>query len=101
MQKQQSRMNPDLDEINEKLRRDVLRALEPYGARQVAELSEMAEMERTKWLFWNLHERLEEIRKLEPTLIGQIMSTQLTVCDGQSMWSEKCKLEKRLELNCK
>ncbi|MDO8300291.1 hypothetical protein [Lacisediminimonas sp.] len=97
----QSRPGPDLEEINEKLRKDVLRALEPYGARPVAELSDMAGTERTKWLFWNLHERLDEIRKMEPTLIGQVMTTQLTVCDGQSMWSEKCKLEKRLELSCK
>ena len=97
----QSRSSPDLEEINEKLRKDVLRALEGYGARPVAELSEMTDNERTKWLFWNLHERLDEIRKMEPTLIGQVMTTQLTVCDGQSMWSEKCKLEKRLELSCK
>lgn len=102
MQKEhQSRISPELEEINEKLRKDVLRGLEQYGARPVAELSAMAEHDRTKWLFWNLHERFDEIRKLEPTLIGQVTSTQLTVCDGQSMWSEACKLDKRLELNCK
>ncbi|MDB5797373.1 MAG: hypothetical protein JWP36_1275 [Paucimonas sp.] len=96
-----TRSSPDLEEINEKLRKDVLRQLEPHGARPVAELAEMTESERTKWLFWNLHERLDDIRMLEPTLIGQVMTTQLTVCDGQSMWNDNCKLEKRLELNCK
>lgn len=102
MQKEyQSRKRPDLEEINEKLRRDVLRALEPHGDRPVADLSDMGETERTKWLFWNLHERLDEIRKMEPMLLAQVLSTQLTVCDGQSMWTDKCKLEKRLELNCK
>ncbi|WP_151445510.1 hypothetical protein [Lacisediminimonas profundi] len=102
MQKENhSRSSPELEEINEKLRKDVLRGLEPYGARPEADLADMAPGERTKWLFWNLHEQLDEIRQMEPTLIGQVMGTQLTVCDGQSMWSDKCKLEKRLELNCK
>lgn len=102
MQKEHTaRLSPDLEEINEKLRKDVLRSLEAHGARPVSDLADMAESERAKWLFWNLHERLEEVRMMEPTLIAQVVSTQLTVCDGQSMWSERCKLEKRLELNCK
>jgi hypothetical protein len=101
MQKENHRLSPELEEINEKLRKDVLRSLEVHGARPVAELSEMADVEKAKWLFWNLHEKLDEIRQMEPTLIGQISSTQLTVCDGQSMWSERCTLEKRLELSCK
>lgn len=101
MPKENQSKSPDLEEINEKLRRDVLRSLEPHGARSVDELPDMSEIERTKWVIWNLHERLEDIRQMEPTLIGQVLSTQLSVCDGQSMWSEKCKLEKRLELHCK
>jgi hypothetical protein len=61
----------------------------------------MPDHERTKWLFWNLHENLEAIRLLEPTLIAQIIRTQLTVSDGQSMWTQRYGLEKRLELSCK
>lgn len=91
----------DPEEMNEKLRREVIRSLESYGARPVSDLSDMTEGERAKWLFWNLHESLDDIRKMEPTLIGQVMSTQFTVSDGQSMWSDKKGLEKRLELSCK
>ena len=91
----------DLDEINEKLRKEVMRKLETYGKATMGDLSAMSEAERTKWLFWNLHENLDTLRKLEPTLIGQIIRTQLTVCDGQSMWTEKIGLEKRIELSCK
>lgn len=91
----------DSDEMNEKLRRDVMRGLESHGVRNISELVDMSESERTKWLFWNLHERLDEIRPLEPVLIGQIVRTQLTVSDGQSMWTEKWGLEKRIELSCK
>ena len=95
------RPSSDLEDINEKLRKDVIRSLEAYGARQVADLSDMTEIERTKWLFWNLHERLDEIRSMEPTLIGHVTSTQLTVSEGQSMLRESPALEKRLELSCK
>lgn len=91
----------DFEEMNEKLRREVIRSLEAYGARPVSDLSDMTEGERAKWLFWNLHESLDEVRKMEPTLIGQVMSTQLTISDGQSMWTDKKGLEKRLELSCK
>jgi hypothetical protein len=92
---------PDLVETNEKLRKDVMRSLEQYGARAVSDLPDMSDSERTKWFFWNLHENLDEIRKYEPTLIAQVIRTQMTVSDGQSIWTEKCGLEKRLELNCK
>jgi hypothetical protein len=95
------KLNIDLEEMNEKLRRDVVRALAPYGCRPLADLAEMTDGERAKWLFWNLHENLDEIRQMEPTLVGQVMSTQLTVSDGQSMWTETRGLEKRLELRCK
>lgn len=91
----------DSDEMSEKLRRDVMRSLEQYGARRASDLADMNESERTKWLFWNLHERLDELRVMEPVLIGQIVRTQLTVSDGQSMWTEKWGLEKRIELSCK
>lgn len=91
----------ELDEINEKLRKDVLRTIEPYGVKKIADLGAMNDSERTKWLFWNLHENIDEIRKCEPALIGQVIRTQLTVSDGQSLWTEKCGLEKRIELSCK
>jgi hypothetical protein len=95
------KMQYELDEINEKLRKDVIRSIEPYGMKKLADLPDMTDSERTKWFFWNMHENMDEIRKLEPALIGQVIRTQLTVSDGQSMWTEKCGLEKRIELSCK
>jgi hypothetical protein len=95
------KITADLDEMNEKQRKEVIKTLEPYGKATVSDLANMSDGERTKWFFWNLHENLDELRKLEPALIGQIIRTQLTVCDGQSMWTEKCGLEKRIELSCK
>ena len=95
------RLHPNADDLNEKLRKDVMKSIEPYGVKPAEALADMSESERTKWLFWNFHENLDEIRKLEPALIGQIVRTQLTVSDGQSMWTEKCGLEKRIELSCK
>jgi hypothetical protein len=88
------------DEMDEKLRRDTIRALEPYGLRLISDLATMSEAEAVKWFVWNLHENLDELRKLEPTLIGHVVSSQLTVCDGQSMWTECSGLEKRLEFRC-
>lgn len=95
------KMQHELDEINEKLRKDVIRTIEPYGMKKVADLADMTDCERTKWFFWNMHENIDEIRKFEPALIGQVIRTQLTVSDGQSMWTEKWGLEKRIELSCK
>ena len=92
---------PVLEEVNEKQRKDVMKAIEPYGLRLISDLPAMSEIERTKWLFWNLHENLDAIRKREPALIGQIIRSQLTVSDGQSMWTQTCGLEKRVELSCK
>lgn len=86
---------------HEKLRREIMKAIEPYGIRSLSELAEMPEHERTKWLFWNLHENLDAIRLLEPTLVGQIIRTQLTISDGQSLWTQRYGLEKRLELSCR
>ena len=91
----------DQPDPHEKLRREIIKAIEPYGMRSLSELAEMPDHERTKWLFWNLHENLEAIRLLEPTLVGQIIRTQLTVSDGQSMWTQRYGLEKRVELSCK
>jgi hypothetical protein len=77
----------ELDEINEKLRKDVIRTIEPYGLKKIADLEAMSDSERTKWLFWNIHENIDDIRKCEPALIGQVIRTQLTVSDGQSLWT--------------
>ena len=49
----------DLEELNERMRREVLKAIEPYGVRPVTDLAAMTDHERTKWLFWNLHENLD------------------------------------------
>jgi hypothetical protein len=95
------RSNFESDEMNEKVRREVMKTLEPHGLHPVGDLGEMSEGERVKWLFWNLHENLDALRRLEPTLIGQVTSTQFTVSDGQSMSNEKCGLEKRIELACR
>lgn len=91
----------EMDDMNEKLRRELMKTYESYGQRTISDMEELTEVERAKWLFWNMHENLDAVRKLEPTLIGQIMSTQFTISDGQSLWTEKSGLEKRIELQCK
>ena len=78
----------DLDDLNEKQRRETMRQLEQYGKANIGDLGGMSDLERTKWLFWNMHENLDELRTLEPALIGQIIRTQMTVSDGQSIWTE-------------
>lgn len=95
------KFNPDLVEMNEKLRKEVMRTLESYGGRPISDLPEMSEAERAKWFFWNMHENLDEFRKLEPTLIGQVMCTQMTVTEGQLMDAERIGMEKRVALHCK
>jgi len=96
------RTNGDLEEMNEKLRKDIMRSLEACGSHSVGDLSELTEAERTKWLFWNLHENLDEIRRMEPKLTGQVLSTQLCVSEGRLMQSSGDKgIEKQLELRCK
>lgn len=95
------RFGTDIDEAHEKLRKDVMRTIEPHGSRLISDLPDMTEAERTKWFLWNLHENLDEFRKLEPTLIGQIMCTQLTVTDGLSMATERMGMEKKIALNCR
>jgi hypothetical protein len=93
--------NPDLVEINEKARQDMMRTIEAYGTRSYSDLPDMTEVERAKWFFWNLHENLDEVRKLEPTLIGQVMCTQTTISEGQSLEPDRMILLKRVMLNCK
>jgi hypothetical protein len=92
------RFGAEVDETHEKLRKEVMRTIEAHGAKTIADLPDMTEGERAKWFFWNLHENLGEFRKLEPTLIGQVMCTQLTVTDGLLMASEKMGMEKRIAL---
>lgn len=96
------KFNPDLVEMNEKLRKEAMRTLEAYGQRPISDMSEMSEAERSKWFFWNIHENLNEFRKYDPILIGQVMSTQMTVIEVKPEGApEKTMLEKRLSLNCK
>ncbi|HVL76719.1 MAG TPA: hypothetical protein VM406_11950 [Noviherbaspirillum sp.] len=91
----------DVDEAHEKQRKEAMRTIEQHGMRPMSDLADMSEGERVKWFFWNLHENLEEIRKLEPTLIGQVMCTTLTVTDGLSMDTERVGMEKSIALSCR
>lgn len=91
--------SPELG-LHERQRRELLQILEPAGQRPVAELAEMSDAERCKWLFWNLHENLDEIRLMEPTLQARVTSMQFTVVDGSPL-SANASLEKRLDLACK
>ena len=86
--------------LHEKQRKDLLQTMQLFGARPVAELAEMTEAERCKWLFWNLHENLEEIRLMEPTLQARVTSMQFTVFDGSKLIGDDF-LQKRLDLSCK
>lgn len=95
--------NPTTDfeeSLHEKQRKELVRILEHCGRRPVAELADMSEAERCKWLFWNLHENLEEIRMMEPTLQGRVTGTQFTIQDGPTLTGDGG-LEKRLDLSCK
>ncbi len=85
---------------HERQRRELMKMLSPCGSRTVAELSEMTEAERCKWLFWNLHENLDEARLFEPSLQARVTSMQFTVLDGSTLVGDG-KLEKRLDLACK
>ncbi len=95
------RFGIEIDDAHEKLRREVMRTIEAHGTRPASDLVDMTEGERAKWFFWNLHENLDELRKLEPTLIGQVMRTQLTVADGLLMTTEKMGMEKNIMLTCR
>lgn len=85
---------------HEKSRRELMQSLQYSGQRSVAELVDMTDAERCKWLFWNLHENLDEIRRMEPTLSARVTGTQFTVADGSRLIGQGC-MEKRLDLSCK
>lgn len=86
--------------LHERQRRELMQMLSNSGSRPVAELSEMSEAERCKWLFWNLHENLDEIRRMEPSLQARVTSMQFTVLDGSTLTGDGS-MEKRLDLACK
>lgn len=86
--------------LHERQRRELMQMLSSSGSRPVAELSEMSEAERCKWLFWNLHENLDEIRRMEPSLQARVTSMQFTVLDGSTLTGDGS-MEKRLDLACK
>lgn len=90
--------------LNERQRRDLMHMMAPCGEKPVAELTEMSDTERCKWLFWNLHENLEHTRSMEPTLQGRVTSLQFTVLDSSRTVlggaATELALEKRLDLSC-
>jgi len=90
--------------LNERQRRDLMHTMASCGERPVADLPELSDAERCKWLFWNLHENLDHIRSMEPTLQGRVTSLQFTVLDSSSTVVEgggaELALEKRLDLSC-
>ncbi len=73
---------------HEKSRRELMQTLQYSGQRSVAELVDMTDAERCKWLFWNLHENLDEIRRMEPTLSARVTGTQFTFADGSRLISK-------------
>lgn len=81
-------------------RDEVLKYLEATGQRPIADLSEMSESERCKWLFWNLHENLEAMRHMEPALQARVNSVQYSVMDDSQL-STHAALSKRLDLACR
>lgn len=85
---------------HEKSRRELMQSLQYSGQRSVAELVDMTDAERCKWLFWNLHENLDEIRRMEPTLSARVTGTQFTVADGSRLIGQGC-MEKHLDLSYK
>ena len=89
------------DNLYEKQRKELMHTLESCGQLPVADLSDASDAERCKWLFWNLHENLEEVRQMEPTLLGRVTSMQLTVLDGSELTGDGGALQKRLDLSCK
>lgn len=85
--------------LHERQRLELMLQIAHCGERPVADLADMSDGERCKWLFWNLHENLEQVRGMEPTLQARVTSLQFTVLDG-SMISGVDQLEKRLDLAC-
>ena len=86
--------------LEERRRDEVLQCLEPAGRRPVAELAEMSDADRCKWLFWNLHENLEAMRQMEPALQARINSMQYSVMD-ETLLADQIALNKRLDLSCR
>jgi len=86
--------------ILERQRRDLIQALQSFGQHAAASLPDLSEAERCKWLFWNLHENLEGIRPMEPSLQARITSMQFTVHNGAASAAGE-PLEKHLDLSCK
>ena len=86
--------------LPERQRQDILQPLASTGQRPVAELTDMSEMERCKWLFWNLHDNLDELRPMEPTLSARVTGAQFTVVDGSRLLGNG-DMEKRLDLSCR
>ena len=84
---QQPASHPETQEptLHERQRQEVLQSLAYAGRRPVAELTDMSEAERCKWLFWNLHENLDELRLMEPILSARVTGAQFTVVDGSRL----------------
>jgi hypothetical protein len=91
----------EAEQSAEKVRQGMLHNLQQYGVRPIGDLEIMSENERTKWFFWNMHERLDATRASEPMLVGKVMQANFLVSDGQSAFTENWGLEKRIEINCK
>ena len=81
-------------------RDEVMKCLESAGRRPVAELSDMSDAERCKWLFWNLHQNLDAMRQMEPALQARVNSMQYSVLD-ESRVTDQRELSKRLDLACR
>lgn len=96
-----SQKNPETTELtlHERQRRDLMQVIAHCGSRPVAELADMSDGERCKWLFWNLHENLDNIRAMEPTLQARVTSLQFTALDSSGIPGESA-LDKRLDLSC-
>ena len=99
---QQPASRPETQELSlhERQRQEVLQSLAGAGQRPVAELADMSEAERCRWLFWNLHENLDELRLMEPILSARVTGAQFTVVDGSRLLGNG-DMEKRLDLSCR
>ena len=99
---QQPASQPETQELSlhERQRQEVLQSLAGAGQRPVAELADMSEAERCRWLFWNLHENLDELRLMEPILSARVTGAQFTVVDGSRLLGNG-DMEKRLDLSCR
>jgi len=101
MKNQEDQGTAEAGELEEKQRREVIRALEPHGLRLLSDLAAMSEAEAAKWFIWNLHENLDALRKLEPTLSARVTGSRLTLREGRSMSPDGgCGSEKRIEFRC-